>query len=78
MRGNLKAERSRLGLSAKELADLVGVTEASILNWEAGTNEPRATSLIRLSQIFRCSPEYLIGDTPKPNTDTTPPRTPMT
>lgn len=63
MRGNLKAERARIGLSAREVADLVGVTEASVLNWEQGAAEPKATSLLKLAQIYRCTPEYLLDMT---------------
>lgn len=67
MRGNLKAERARNGLSAREVADLVGVSEGSVLNWEQGISEPRATSLLKLAQIYRCTPDYLLGLTTERN-----------
>jgi DNA-binding transcriptional regulator YiaG len=38
---SLKSQRRRLGLSAAELALLVGTTGQSIFNWEAGTARPR-------------------------------------
>lgn len=59
----MKAERARIGLSAKEVAGKLGVHENSVLNWESGESEPVSSNLIRLSELYGCSPEYLMGFT---------------
>lgn len=41
----LKADRQRLGLSAREYALLVGVSGLTIYNWEAGKSKPSAKTL---------------------------------
>lgn len=35
--------RKRLGLTQKQVADAVGVTDQTVSNWEAGRFEPRLT-----------------------------------
>lgn len=48
----LQANRKRLGLSTKQFAALVGVSDQSIYKWEQGTSVPRASQLpaIRAAQ----------------------------
>ena len=41
----VKADRKRLGLSAKDYGVLVGVSGLTIYNWEAGKSKPRAKAL---------------------------------
>ena len=54
--------RKQLGLTQRQLADEVGVTESTIANWEQGRN-----SLIWLERVaklcrtLKCSPDDLIG-----------------
>ena len=63
MRGNMRAERARLGMSASELAAVIGVSPNALLSWERGEKEPKVANLIKLSEFFNCSPEYLLGMT---------------
>lgn len=65
MRYNMKAERSRMGLSAKEVAKRIGVHENALLRWENGDSEPLGSNLIALSEFYSCSPEYLLELTDK-------------
>lgn len=60
MRYNMKAERSRKGLSAKDVAKNIGVHENALLRWESGEAEPLGSNLIALSEFYGCSPEYLL------------------
>ena len=60
MRANMKAERARKGMTAKEVADQIGVNVNQIFRWELGTQEPSASHLIKLSNFYGCSPEYLL------------------
>ncbi|MDA8258067.1 MAG: helix-turn-helix domain-containing protein [Betaproteobacteria bacterium] len=41
----VRAQRTRLELSAKEMGALVGVSAQTIYNWEAGTSRPKAEQL---------------------------------
>ena len=55
--------RSKLGLSMKELADKVGVSESTISFWESGTTSPRVAKAERLAEIFGISvPVLAFGD----------------
>lgn len=63
MRGNMKAERARLGLSAEQVAAEIGVSTNTILSWESGEKEPKAVNIIRLAKFYGCAAEYLLGMT---------------
>ncbi len=45
---SVKAQRSRLGLSAKDYAMLVGVSPLTIYNWEQGKSRPQKAQLASL------------------------------
>ena len=47
----LKSLRVRLGLSAAELAGLLGVTGQSIYNWEQKKSTPRAAQVAQLAEL---------------------------
>lgn len=61
MRGNMKAERARRGLSADEAAKSIGVSTNALLSWESGKKEPKSFNLIKVARFYGCSPEYLLG-----------------
>lgn len=61
--GQIKRQRTRLGLSQEELADRIFVTRQSVSNWENGRTYPDLQSLLRLSDLFGLSLDELIkGD----------------
>ena len=47
----VRAQRTRLGLSAAEMGALVGVSAQTIYNWEAGKSRPRAEQLAILAAV---------------------------
>jgi DNA-binding XRE family transcriptional regulator len=53
--------RKRLGLTQKQVADAVGVTDQSVSNWEAGRFEPRLTisQMQALCRVLQCSLDEL-------------------
>jgi len=57
----LKVLRTDRNLSQPELAKLIGVSKGMISFWENGINEPTITNLLKLSQIFDVSADYLLG-----------------
>lgn len=48
---SVKAQRTRLGLSAADYAKLVGVTQLTIYNWEKGKTRPRQEQFAMLVAI---------------------------
>ena len=48
---SVKAQRSRLGLSAADYGKLVGVSGLTIYNWEHGTSRPRKAQLAALVAV---------------------------
>ncbi len=57
----LKMLRIEKELSQPELAKLVGVSNGMISFWENGINEPTITDLVKLSQIFEVSTDFILG-----------------
>ena len=47
----VKADRKRLGLSAKDYGALVGVSGLTIYSWESGKSKPRAERLAAWAEI---------------------------
>jgi len=54
--------RERKGLSQKELADLVGITQQAIASWESGKKKPRYDKLQRLAEIFKVPISYFLEE----------------
>ena len=50
---SVKAQRARLGLSAKDFARLVGVSALTIYSWESGKSRPRKKQLAGLAAVRR-------------------------
>lgn len=63
MISNLRGERCRQDLSQDELAERLGVSSASIRQWESGATRPSASNLLAMSDMFGCSVDYLLGRT---------------
>lgn len=57
---SMKEFRLKLNLSQKELGDKVGVSEASISNYETGKREPDLKTLCGLADLFDCSLDLLV------------------
>jgi len=47
----VKADRQRLGLSAKDYGALVGVSSLTIYSWESGKSKPRAERLAAWAEV---------------------------
>lgn len=63
MRTNMKVERVRCNLTIKQVADAIDVHPNAVSRWESGTAEPSASNLIALSNLYGCTPEYLLDMT---------------
>ena len=54
--------RKKLGLSQEELAEQLGVSRQSVSKWELGAAIPDLDKVLRLSQLFGVSTDYLLKD----------------
>lgn len=61
----IRAERTSQGWSQRELADLLGVSNASLQYYEHGTRLPRSDTIKAMSKLFGCTADYLLGLTEK-------------
>ena len=57
---NIGAERARKGWTNTQLADAVGVTRRTLYQWMEKGDMP-ASALIKMSQLFGKSVDYLLG-----------------
>jgi len=51
----LKAARVNAGLTQKEVAEKLKISNQTVVNWEKGKNVPRMPELYALSQIYGVS-----------------------
>lgn len=59
----LKQLREEAGVSMYQLAQAIEVSNAAICKWENGIAEPKVSYLIKLSEFFECTVDYLTGKT---------------
>ena len=58
---NLKILRSEKKLSQKDLANMLGVTQQCVSEWELNKTEPTLSYLWKLADIFDISMDMLCG-----------------
>lgn len=61
----LTLARKRRGMKKRELAEKIGLTEKSVSNYEAGSQEPESTTLSKLSEALRFPEAFFFGDDPE-------------
>ena len=64
----LKARRKDLGLTLAQIADEMGVSEATVQRWESGNIKSiRHNKVVKLAQLLDVSPAQLMGWDIEPN-----------
>ena len=63
----IKQVREEKGVSQRQLAEIVGVSAVTVLNWENGIYDPSAKDLIKLSKALDASIDYLVGNDSQDN-----------
>ena len=63
---NLDAEQGRKKINNTALADMLGVARKTLSNWKKKGTIP-ADALLKMSKIFNCSTDYLVGRTDTKN-----------
>lgn len=60
---NLKFLRKNKGITQRQLADAIGISQQSINKYENHNIEPDIKTLIQIANYFNTSVDYLIGNT---------------
>lgn len=63
LKKNIKELRTENGLTQKELAEKIGVSQGAVYFWEKGINEPTAGYLINMAALFGVSVDELLSYT---------------
>lgn len=63
---NINAERARAGMSVEQLAAELNVSRKTVYNWINSGKIPM-DKLQKMSQMFRCSADYLLATADKSN-----------
>lgn len=62
----LKELRENKKISQRELAQMLGLSQGTIGNWESGIRKPTYKTLYKIADLFNVSVDYLMGNTDKP------------
>lgn len=62
----IQTQRKEIGLSQEELAEQLGVSRQAVSRWENDNGYPEMEKMIRLSQIYHVSLDYLAGNEQDP------------
>ena len=57
----IRKYREELGISQRQLAEQIGVSNGRVSNWEQGINRPDADMLAELCYALQVSPSSLLG-----------------
>lgn len=60
----IKKIRESRGMLQYELANRMGVKQASVSAWESGKAMPSAENLLKLADILECTVDALLGRVP--------------
>ncbi|UEA45819.1 helix-turn-helix domain-containing protein [Collinsella stercoris] len=52
--------RRKAGYSQEQLADLLGVSRQAISKWEGAQGRPEVDNVVKLSQIYRVSTDFIL------------------
>jgi len=58
----IRAHRERHGLSQEQLGGLLGISPHDVARWESGDATPDTAQIMRLSDIFGVTTDYLLKD----------------
>ena len=57
----IKSRRQNIGLTQKQLAELVGVTDVTISRWESGQREPIWSDFVKLCEVLAMELSWFTG-----------------
>lgn len=56
----IKSVRLNRGMTQKELADAIGVTQKDVSRWETGVYNPKVDKLLRIAEALSCDIKDLL------------------
>ena len=59
---SLKSKRIEKGFTQGEAAEKCGITQGRLSHYETGIRQPKPMILKKLSQVYNCTIDELIGD----------------
>jgi transcriptional regulator with XRE-family HTH domain len=62
----IKRLRKSIGMTQKDLGEKLGLAISTISGYELGTSEPDIDTINRMSKIFDCSTDYILGNVGNP------------
>lgn len=65
----LKELRKQANLTQVELAKRLGIGQSSYADWERGRKKPTQENLVKISQVFSVSIDYLVGNSEEKSND---------
>lgn len=57
----IRSKRENAGMTQRELADKINVTQSIVSRYESGKQFPPRPTLVKLADVFNCSLDELIG-----------------
>lgn len=60
----------KFGINQRDLAQRIGVSEASVSNWLKGVKVPRVDKINKICEIFNCDYSELISEPTEADSDT--------
>lgn len=57
----IKAKRTQIGLSQTALAELLGVSQQAVAQWESNKAMPRKEAMVKLATLFNCTIDEFYG-----------------
>lgn len=54
--------REAAGLTQREVAEHMGVDQSAVSFWETGKTNPRASLLVKLSELYHCTVDELLKE----------------
>ena len=57
----LKEQRKLYGLTQRQMAETLGISQPSYIRYENGSSEPSQENLVKIADMFDVSVDYLLG-----------------
>jgi len=60
----IKKMRERAGLTQAKVATALEISTDTLWRWETGIGEPRLSDMLKMSELFGCTIDELVGKNP--------------
>lgn len=61
----LQALRKKAGYSQEQVAEMLGLSRQAISKWESGQGKPEIDNIVKLTEIYNVSADYILLGTEK-------------